>query len=240
MAGTNKLTVVFVPTKGGAVAAKDPAGAQSCGTAGPPGGWWIAECKGQGNGTGDTEKAVEKGCDAFAGSTPYHAVAGQQAGWTASQLSQHLLNACPKFANNETCLSSDPGNNFFHAADEWQTLVGKNVQMPVFCFPPECSPAAYSSNTNGNGNGNGGGGSTVAYAIKQIATVEVCGFNMGGNKSTGWPTSGLCKDGNVHNYTPNDVTSGDGLFVVIKSVVGGPVGSDWTGVTNSANLRLTQ
>ncbi|MGZ4664500.1 MAG: pilus assembly protein TadG-related protein [Frankiaceae bacterium] len=217
-------TVTFVPTKGGAVANKDPKGAYPCGTTGPPGGWWIEQCTGQGNGTGDTDHAVSVGCP----TSGYQSVPGQTTSMTPTQLRSFLVGVCPSKTFNDTCLGSDPGNNFGHAASAWQTLVGQSITMPVLCFPPQCmsSPAV------------DGGGNNASYAIMQIATVQICGFNIGGTKSTGWPTTGPCATNNPLNYSPDDVTAGDGLFLVIRRLDGGA--TPWVGDPPPPTLQLTK
>ncbi len=221
---TASETVTFVPTKGGSVANKDPKGAFPCGTDGPPGGWWVAQCTGQGNGTGDTENAVTSGCP----TSGYHAVAGQLSTMTPTQLRTLLVGTCPSKTHNDTCLSSDPGNNFSLAKEEWQTLVGHTITMPIFCFPPQCAPGAAID----------GSGNNASYAIKQVATVEVCGFKMGGVQSTGWPTAGPCKDNNPLNYSPADVITGDGLFLVIRKLEGGA--NPWAGNAPPPSLHLSR
>jgi hypothetical protein len=215
-------TVTFVPMKGGSTAANDPTGANNCGSAGPPGGWWVAQCNGQGQGTGATEAAVTNGCP----TEDYQPVPGQPS-TGPSALSTYLRNYCPNRSENATCLASDTGNNFHNASEEWQGLVGQTIKMPVFCFPPSCAPAAYSAQ-----------GQNASYAIHQIATVEICGFELSPRPaSTGWPTSGPCATANPLGYTSSDVTNGGGIFLVIKAL-SGP--TPWEGDGNVTNLRLTE
>ena len=118
---------------------------------------------------------------------------------------------CPSGSANSTCLKQDQGNNFHNSTDSWQTLVGQTIQMPVFCVRTKCSNMAVA----GNGN-------NAAYAIQQIATVEVCGFKLNPRgPSGGWPTTGPCATRNPSNYTSSSVTSGAGFFLVIKGLSGG-------------------
>ena len=201
---TTSGNVVFVPMLNGSTTATS--GTQVCGNQGPPGGWWIAQCIGQGNGNGQTELIVTNGC-----SQTYNAVPGQTAAMTPSQLYNHLTTACPARSSNATCLSSDPGNNFHNSSDEWQALVGQTIQMPVFCVRTKCSNMAVA-----------GTGNNASYAIQQIAIVEVCGLKLNPRApSTGWPTTGPCATRNPNNYTSSSVTSGGGFFLVIKGLVGG-------------------
>lgn len=214
--------VVFVPMKGGTTSAKAPN--DGCGTEGPPGGWWVAQCNGQSNSNGATEETVLHGCPTDVG---YQPVPGQP-GSGSSAIHDYLTDYCPNKAENATCLASDPGNNFHNASDEWQTLVGHTIQMPVFCFPPTCSSGAYSAQ-----------GQNASYAIYKIATVEICGFEFPPRAaSTDWPASGLCATANPNNFVSSDVIQGGGLFMVIKGITGGP-SPDWELEEGADNLRLS-
>ena len=222
--------VVFVPLynngkkKGSSTTVEDP-DLDACGGAHPPGGWWVAQCVGQGNGTGSTQVAVQDGCDS---SVAYHAVPNQPAGATPSQLYHFLTAACPSKAANATCLSSDTGNNFGLAAPQWQGLVGQTFSMPVFCVVPTCSDMAVA----GNGN-------NASYAIQQIAKVELCGFELNkGGPSTGWPATGPCATANPKGYKSSDVATGSGFFVVIKGLSGSADG-DYT-MPGTGRLELSR
>jgi hypothetical protein len=213
--------VVFVPMKGGSTSAKAPN--DGCGSEGPPGGWWVAQCNGQGNGTGDTEEAVLLGCP----TSGYAPVPGQPASG-GQAIYEHLTDVCTKKAENLTCLASDTGNNFHNASEEWQTLVGHTIQMPVFCFPPECSEGAYSAQ-----------GANASYAIYKLATVEICGFEFPPRApSTGWPTSGPCATANPNGFHSSDVVAGGGLFMVVKGLTGGP-SQDWAMEEEAVSLGLS-
>ena len=196
--------VTFVPMLGGSTTAGS--GSQVCGNQNPPGGWWVATCTGQSNANGATALAVLNGC-----AQTYAAVPSQQASWNPTQLYNYLVGYCPSGSANSTCLKQDQGNNFHNSTDSWQTLVGQTIQMPVFCVRAKCSNMAVA----GNGN-------NAAYAIQQIATVEVCGFKLNPRgPSLGWPTTGPCATRNPGNYTSSSVTSGAGFFLVIKGLSGG-------------------
>jgi len=214
-------TVEFVPMFNGSTTSLDSA--TVCGTEAPPGGWWVMQCTGQSNASGTTEAIVLSGCP----TSGYHAVPGQPATGPAALLT-YLKAYCPSKAANDTCLGSDPGNNFHNSSDEWQTLVGKTFTMPVMCGTPTCSHLAVS-----------GTGNNASYAIQRMATVELCGFKMQPRgPSTGWPTTGPCATANPRHYSPSDVTSGAGFFLVIKGLVGGP-GGDWS-LDEYTALRLTK
>jgi hypothetical protein len=157
----------------------------------------------------------------------YDAVPNQPATGPADLLS-YLKAYCPRSAQNDTCLSSDPGNNFHNSSDEWQTLVGTTFLMPVMCGSPTCTELEYIAQ-----------GNTATYAIQRMATVELCGFRMLPKAaSLYWPTTGPCATANPRHYTSNDVTSGAGLFLVIKDLVGGPTG-DWS-LEEYTGMRLTK
>ena len=218
---TTSGTVVFVPMKDGSTSSTDAA--TVCGSEAPPGGWWVMQCTGQSNANGTTESIVTNGCP----TSGYHAVAGQPTTGPAP-LYSYLTTACPSKAANDTCLQSDPGNNFPNSSDEWQPLVGKTFTMPVMCGTPTCSHLAVS-----------GTGNNASYAIQQMATVELCGFKMEPRgPSTGWPSTGPCSTANPHHYAPSSVTSGAGFFLVIKGLAGGP-GGTWT-LDEYQSMRLTR
>jgi hypothetical protein len=158
----------------------------------------------------------------------YHAVANQLSYVTPTTLRTYLVSVCPRKTKNATCVLSDNGNNYGLSNPEWQTLVGHTVTMPVVCFPPQCMASAAVDGTGAN----------ASYAISQIATVEICGFKMGGVESTAWPTTGACKNNNPHNYTPASVISGEGLFLVIRNLQGGS--SPWVGTPTPPILQLTK
>jgi Flp pilus assembly protein TadG len=212
--------VIFVPMKDGSTSNHAPG--TTCGPEGPPGGWWVMQCTGQGNGTGDTQNAVADGCS----TDGYHAVPGQVTSDPAALLA-FLKAACPSKTTNDTCLASDTGHNFQLTASQWQTLVGKTFTMPVMCAIPTCTHLAVS-----------GTGNNASYAIQQMATVELCGFKIESSASTGWPTTGPCATSNPSGYRASDVITGTGFFLVIKDLLGGP-GGDWSLPEYSA-MRLTQ
>jgi hypothetical protein len=211
VATTNQGNVVFVPMKSGE-SATDPGG--GCGTnVGPPGGWWVAQCTGQSNSNNATEAAVLNGCP----TSTYAPVPNQPASATPAQLEAFLEAACPRSSETQNCLASDPGNNFHNSSDEWETLVGKTITMPVFCFPPQCVNPSFAAQ-----------GNNASYGIWRLATVEVCGMRlMPRGPSSNWPTTGACATNNPQGYTSSSVTRGGGLFLVIKKLVGGPPGTDW-------------
>jgi hypothetical protein len=223
--GTSTLgQVIFVPTLHGSTSLKDSS-TTLCGNDNPPGGWWIAQCVGQSNSNGATEDIVTSGCPT---STAYQAVAGQSAYTTPTTLFNYLTSQCPSKTANATCLSSDPGNNFHNASEEWQPLVGKTFTMPVFCTKPTCSQMAVD-----------GGGNNASYAIHRLATVELCGYEFQPRSpSTAWPTTGPCATANVKGYQSSDVVSGGGFFLVLKGLTGGPT-ADWS-LHEFKKVRLTE
>ncbi len=207
---TTSGNVTFVPMKGGSTASGQGS-TDPCGTSGPPGGWWVAQCTNQSNSNGATETSVRDGCP-----EPTYSPVPDQPSSTAKALYDHMTDYCPKKSESSTCLASDPGNNFHNSSDEWQTLVGHHIAMPVFCWPPQCSSPAYSAQ-----------GQNASYGIWRIATVLVCGFKLNPRPaSSGWPTSGACATNNPSHYSSNSVTDGGGLFLVVEKLTGGPTG-DW-------------
>jgi Flp pilus assembly protein TadG len=218
---TTSGNVVFVPMFKGSTTTEDST--DLCGAERPPGGWWVMQCTGQSNANGATEQIVTDGCP----TSGYHAVAGQPT-TGPTPLLNFLKAACPSKTWNDTCLASDPGNNFFNASDEWQALVGKTFTMPVMCAIPTCSDLAVS-----------GGGNNASYAIQRMATVELCGFKMEPRgPSSGWPSTGPCATNNPKHYASTDVTKGAGFFLVIKDLFGGP-GGDWS-LPDFTAMRLTR
>lgn len=218
---TTSGNVTFVPMFEGSTTTEDAV--DLCGSETPPGGWWVMQCTGQSNANGVTEEVVTDGCP----TAGYHAVANQPA-TGPTPLLNFLKGACPSKTWNDTCLGSDPGNNFFNSSDEWQALVGKTFTMPVMCAIPTCSDLAVS-----------GGGNNASYAIHRMATVELCGFRMLPRApSTDWPTTGPCATNNPKNYSSVDVTDGAGFFIVIKDLFGGP-GGDWS-LPEYTAMRLTK
>ena len=218
---TTSGEVVFVPMEGGSTTAQDSS--TICGSGAPPGGWWVMQCTGQSNANGVTAAIVASGCP----TSSYQPVANQPATGPA-QLYAFLKAACPNGTENNTCLGSDPGNNFHNSSDAWQTLVGKTFRMPVVCGTPACSQLEYDAQ-----------GTNATYAIHRMATVELCGFKFNPRApSLYWPTSGPCATANPRHYTSAAVTSGGGLFVVIKSLTGGP-SPDWT-LEEYTAMRLTK
>lgn len=197
--------VAFVPTFNSSTSTQTSDGL--CGPDNPPGGWWIAQCSGQNNGTPATEIAVRDGCP----TSGYQPVGGTPEAGDPIGNNDYLTAACPKNAENDTCLTSDIGRNFHLASDEWQTLVGTRFTMPVFCTAPTCDTLAVS-----------GGGENASYAIYAMAEVELCGFEFQpASPSTGWPTTGPCATNNPNGYTSDSVTSGGGFFLVVTRISGG-------------------
>ncbi len=220
-ATTTSGEVVFVPMEGGSTTGQDSS--SLCGTGAPPGGWWVMQCTGQGNGNGATSASVLSGCP----TSGYHPVPNQPSTGPAA-LHSFLQAACPRRTENDTCLGSDPGNNFHNSSDAWQTLVGTTFTMPVMCGTPACSTLEYTAQ-----------GNNATYAIYRMATVELCGFKLSPRApSLYWPTTGPCATANPRHYTSASVTSGGGFFLVIKGLVGGPDG-DWS-LDEYTDLRLTK
>jgi len=218
---TTSGEVVFVPMEDGSTTTEDSG--TLCGSGAPPGGWWVMECTDQSNANGTTTEAVLSGCP----ESTYTPVPGQVT-TNPTLLHSFLSIACPRRTANDTCLGSDPGNNFHNSSDAWQTLVGKTFTMPVVCGTPTCSQLQYVAQ-----------GNNATYAIHRLATVELCGFRlMPRSPSLYWPSTGPCATSNPRNYTSASVTNGAGLFLVVKGLTGGPT-SDWS-LEEYTALRLTK
>lgn len=220
---TTSGNVVFVPLLNGAVnPAKGPT--DPCGDGHPPGGWWVGQCIGQGNGTGASATTVDTGCDS---TDAYAPVPGQPTSPTPTQLYNYLNLKCPKKASSVSCLASDSGTNFHTLGSHWAPLVGQTFTMPVFCSTPKCSQLA-----------DAGGGNTGSYAIQRIATVVLCGYKLSA-ASGAFPTTGPCATRNPKGYVSSDVTSGYGLFVVVEALTGG-TGDELPWQMPNPVLNLTQ
>ena len=190
----------------------------------PPGGWYVMECTDSGGSTGDTGTNVTAGCQTDIAPVPNQTAhsASPTTLWT------YLTSYCPKTAKNEMCLASDTGYNVKNFDDEWQPLVGKTIEMPVMCYPPQCYDLAKS-----------GSGSTVSYAVHKIAVVEICGFGLHGaySTSTSWPTDD-CTLKNPKAYKATDIATGSsGFFLIFKGLYGADSGER---PDPNTNLRLTK
>jgi hypothetical protein len=189
------VTMVYMPGNG-------HTSTYGCSQTNAGGNWWLMRCpEDHTGGTPITNANVLDGCD-----DPVSPVPNQP---TDNTLAAFLKAACP--SSSAHCLAGDTGNNLSVFAAAWQTLVGKTISMPVFCDQPACT----SSTVMGTGSG-------AIYPIWKMVSVEVCGFRLNKQDSTGWPGgSDPCTTKNTQNYKPNGLwlkNKEDGYFLVFRTL----------------------
>ena len=189
------VTMVFMPGNG-------HTSTHGCSASNAGGNWWLMRCPEDGNGGVPVgEQNILNGCD-----SPVSPVPNQPSDAT---LAAFLKGACTSLS--EHCLGGDTGNNLQVYANEWQTLVGKTITVPVFCDQPACSTSTLQ-----------GTGSTAIYPIWKMVSVEICGFRLGKQDSTSWPSgSDPCTTKNTSGYAPSGTWFGnkeDGFFLVFRSL----------------------
>lgn len=188
-----EVTLIYMPGNG-------HTSTHGCAASNAGGNWWLMLCPGDQNGnTGQTEANIRNGCQ-----TPITPVPDQP---SDSSLAQYLIDACATL--NQSCLSGDTGANLHLFDDEWQTVVGKEITMPIFCDWPACAKSTVT-----------GTGSNAKYPIYKMVSLEICGFGLKGNYSTDWPSSGACSTLNTNNYSPKNTIDDKeyGFLVVFKTV----------------------
>jgi hypothetical protein len=190
------VTMVFMPGNG-------HTSTHGCSQSNAGGNWWLMRCpEDHTGGTPVTAENVLEGCEDSV--TP---VPDQPADNT---LGSYLMAQCP--AASEHCLAGDTGNNLSVFADEWQTLVGKTITVPVFCDQPDCTTSTVT-----------GTGSNAIYPVWKMVSVEVCGFRLNKQDSTGWPGgSDECTTKNSAGYKAGTSkwfgSKEDGFFLVFRSL----------------------
>lgn len=188
-----EVTMIFLPGNG-------HTSTHGCSASNAGGNWWLMKCPEDGNGgTPQTAANVLDGCEQTVSPVPNQPV--------GNTLADFLIDACP--GRSEHCLGGDTGNNLKVFADEWQTLVGQTITMPVFCDQPQCTSSTLT-----------GTGTTAIYPIWKMVSVEICGFSLNGDKSTDWPASpDPCSTKNLHGYSPNEFgKKEDGFLVVFRTL----------------------
>jgi Flp pilus assembly protein TadG len=189
------VTMIFMPGNG-------HTSTHGCSASNAGGNWWLMKCPEDGNGgTPETAKNITDGCD--------DAVAPVANQPTDNTLTSFLKAACP--GRSSTCLGGDTGNNLSVFADEWQTLVGKTITMPVFCDQPDCSGSTVT-----------GTGTNAIYPVWRMVSVEICGFRLNKKDSTSWPGgTDPCTSKNTANYNTTSNWFGDkedGFFAVFRTL----------------------
>jgi Flp pilus assembly protein TadG len=152
----------------------------------PSGNWFTLDCPHSGNvpnGNPDLGENTEFGCD-----KPVRIVQNQDPSSPAN-LSASLLAACDPLEDyDEDCLTANPGNDMHsnNLKDAWETLVGEEVILPVFCGKPDCDPVGIEGNADWDSPGPGG--NNAKYPVHGFVGVKVCGFHWGPKKSGAYDT----------------------------------------------------
>jgi hypothetical protein len=187
------VTMIFMPGNG-------HTSTHGCSATNAGGDWWLMLCPEDGNGGGPTTAVnIADGCQ-----DPVSPVPNQPADAT---LASFLKAACS--GRSVHCLGGDSGRNLQTFADEWQTLVGTTITVPVFCDQPACSTTTVTGN-----------GVTALYPVWKMVSVEICGFKLGSRRSTGWPGgTDPCTTKNSAAYTPNSFgNKEDGFFMIFRTL----------------------
>lgn len=150
------------------------------------GNWFTVDCPHPGNGSNGNPglaDATRYGCDH---THPVRIVENQDF-TSATSLYNSLRAACPSTSTamqdyDPDCLTSNPGNvDAAQVMAAWNTLIGKNILLPVFCKKGTsvgtCDPAGWVSG--------GGGGNNTMYPVHKFAAVKVCGYHWGNVKHSG-------------------------------------------------------
>lgn len=192
-----EVSLVYMPGNG-------HTSTHGCAESNAGGNWWLMLCPGDQNGsTGQTSDNILYGCQSTI--TP---VPNQPTGPT---LAQHLINGCATLS--QSCLSGDTGSNLHLFDDEWQTLVGKTITMPVFCDQNACTKSTVT-----------GSGSNARYPIYKMVSVEICGFGLKGRYSTNWPTDACTALNTVTKYSPSKtIDDKEYAFLVVFKTVDQPL-----------------
>lgn len=167
------------------------------------GNWFTLDCPGGGH---DLDTTTLKGCDTYVEIVKPQPVEVPPAYPNPNDLRDALLPACePVEAVDRDCLTADPGGpGSKNVWDAWNTLVGREILLPVFCGTERCDdPAtpekevgweggAATGKGGGSDKGKGGGptkspdpggGSTVGYPVYRLTGVKVCGWHWGPQNS---------------------------------------------------------
>ena len=115
--------------------------------------------------------------------------------------------------------------------DEWATLLGKTIAMPVFCDQapagtPQCDPSTVASDTK------------ATWPVWKIAAVTICGYALKGAYSSSTLPTGDCNNMNVHALDPKNFDKADiGFLVIFKGMLtSGSTGGFPTQVDSSLRL----
>lgn len=174
----------------------------NCANPNKPGDWWRTTCYNSGGAHGTTEQNVLLGCDSV------EIVPAQDPTDTPAERSTYLRSKCGP--ESRYCLRDDSGRDVKTLDDEWETLLGETVAMPVFCAGRDCDPSSVTSSGN--------------WPVWKIAAVTVCGFAMKGKLSSAMP-AGDCTTSNTSGLSTAVFSRDDiGFLVIFKGLIeaGGP------------------
>ena len=148
---------------------------------------------------------------------------GQNPTWTATTLSSHLRANCGP--ESLYCLHDDSGRDVKKFTDEWDTLLGDTIAMPVFCAEPQCTPSSVTSGGN--------------WPVWKIAAVTVCGYAMKGQRSSETLPPGECQARNTSGLSPK-TTFGDkedlGFLVIFRGIIAAGTPATFQGTKTSMRL----
>lgn len=184
-----------------------------------PGDWWRTTCFNGGGSHGDTENNVLYGCDSV------QIVPGQNASWTPETLSSYLRTKCGP--ESVYCLADDSGRDVKQLKDEWDTLLGKTIAMPVFCGKTDCTPSSVTSSGN--------------WPVWKIAAVTVCGYALKGKWSTNPLPAGDCQALNADSLSPKGTfpkNADIGFLLIFRGLIA--AGTPTTFEDTEATLRLVK
>jgi Flp pilus assembly protein TadG len=202
-----------------------------------PGSWWKTECVDGGGSHNDAEQAVLVGCDqvTIAPSTPGNPNPSTELIKDCNP-SYDGVNYPPnknKYIETSYCLADDTGRDVKGLADEWDTLLGKTIAMPVFCDKapagaPQCNPSTVASDTK------------ATWPVWKIAAVTICGYAMKGVYSSSTLPTGDCNNLNTYGLAPTNFDKADiGFLVIFKGLLSsGDTGGFPTQVDST--LRLVE
>jgi Flp pilus assembly protein TadG len=182
-----------------------------------PGSWWKTLCVDGGGSHNDTEQAILVGCDkvSIAASTPGNPNPSTELikDCNPSYDGVHYPPNKNSYIETSYCLADDTGRDVKNLDDEWATLLGKTVAMPVFCDSapegaPQCNPSTVASDTK------------ATWPVWKIAAVTICGFALKGKYSPDTLPTGDCNNMNTYGLKPTNFASGDiGFLVIFKGLL---------------------
>lgn len=144
------------------------------------GNWFTVDCPHDKNGdNGDLAENTLEGCD-----SPISRVSPQ--GAPPNALRESLLPACEPVDDwDEDCLTANPGDpNGEKVRKAWDTLIGKEIVLPVFCGSVCDDPATPDIEETGWKDQ----GNNTAYPVYRLAGVKVCAWHWSSKHSDPYNT----------------------------------------------------